>query len=392
MPRCSACRCRGSPRARPRRCAWSIWTRAGRWAVWLRVARRELLLRRAHAARAGARDRGRRRDRLPGAGVRPEPRVSAAAYVLLEDGARFDGEACAADGPAVGEVVFTTGMSGYQECITDPSFHAQLLTFTAPMVGNYGASAAAMESDRAHARGAIMREAVNASEASGAEQGWLDWLRARAACRGSPALTRARSCATCARRARCRGKLPGRHGRGRGARADRRRAVHDRPRPRARGHRVRAGRARGRRQRAAPGRAGHRHQGVDRAQLHLPRGDARAAALHHTGGGGARARRRRHLPRARARRPGGPGPLVQTVRNSSAGRRSSASASATNCSPGPFGGRRSTSPSATAAATIRSRTCGRGGFPSPRRTTASRCAASLVSGSRATSARACSRT
>ena len=55
------------------------------------------------------------------------------AYVLLEDGTRFDGEACAAPGPAVGEVVFTTGMSGYQECVTDPSFHAQLLTFTAPM-------------------------------------------------------------------------------------------------------------------------------------------------------------------------------------------------------------------------------------------------------------------
>ena len=54
------------------------------------------------------------------------------AYVLLEDGTRFDGEACAAPGPAVGEVVFTTGMSGYQECVTDPSFHTQLITFTAP--------------------------------------------------------------------------------------------------------------------------------------------------------------------------------------------------------------------------------------------------------------------
>jgi carbamoyl-phosphate synthase small subunit len=99
------------------------------------------------------------------------------AYVLLEDGTRFDGEACAAPGPAVGEVVFTTGMSGYQECVTDPSFHAQLLTFTAPMVGNYGASAAAMESPVAHARGAIMREAVNATDAPAAEAGWLDWLR-----------------------------------------------------------------------------------------------------------------------------------------------------------------------------------------------------------------------
>ncbi|HTY95912.1 MAG TPA: carbamoyl-phosphate synthase domain-containing protein, partial [Solirubrobacteraceae bacterium] len=42
-------------------------------------------------------------------------------YLLLEDGERFDGELCAADSPALGEVVFTTGMSGYQESMTDPS-------------------------------------------------------------------------------------------------------------------------------------------------------------------------------------------------------------------------------------------------------------------------------
>ena len=47
------------------------------------------------------------------------------AFVLLEDGTRFDGDACGAPGHAVGEVVFTTGMSGYQESMTDPSFHAQ---------------------------------------------------------------------------------------------------------------------------------------------------------------------------------------------------------------------------------------------------------------------------
>ena len=43
-------------------------------------------------------------------------------YVLLEDGARFEGELCGAQAPALGEVVFTTGMSGYQESMTDPSF------------------------------------------------------------------------------------------------------------------------------------------------------------------------------------------------------------------------------------------------------------------------------
>ena len=99
------------------------------------------------------------------------------AYVLLEDGERFDGEAVGADGPVTGEVVFTTGMSGYQESMTDPSFARQLITFTVPHVGNYGVRAAAMESGRIHAAGAIMREAVDTADAPGAEQGWLSWLR-----------------------------------------------------------------------------------------------------------------------------------------------------------------------------------------------------------------------
>jgi carbamoyl-phosphate synthase small subunit len=103
----------------------------------------------------------------------------ATAYVLLEDGTRFDGEACGVSDPArhaVGEVVFTTGMAGYQESMTDPSFAGQLITFTYPHIGNYGASAQAMESERAWARAAIMREACNREDAPTAERGWLDWL------------------------------------------------------------------------------------------------------------------------------------------------------------------------------------------------------------------------
>ncbi|MGP0102784.1 MAG: glutamine-hydrolyzing carbamoyl-phosphate synthase small subunit [Solirubrobacteraceae bacterium] len=100
----------------------------------------------------------------------------ATAYVLLEDGTRFDGEACGADGHAVGEIVFTTGMSGYQESMTDPSFAGQLIAYTYPHIGNYGASSQAMESERAWARAAIMREACNREDAPTAERGWLDWL------------------------------------------------------------------------------------------------------------------------------------------------------------------------------------------------------------------------
>ncbi|WP_354702279.1 Carbamoyl-phosphate synthase small chain [Paraconexibacter sp. AEG42_29] len=98
------------------------------------------------------------------------------AYVLLEDGTRFDGDACGADAHVTGEVVFTTGMSGYQESVTDPSFAGQLLAFSYPHIGNYGISERAMESDRIWARGVIMRAAVNREDAPEAERGWLDWL------------------------------------------------------------------------------------------------------------------------------------------------------------------------------------------------------------------------
>jgi carbamoyl-phosphate synthase small subunit len=112
--------------------------------------------------------------------------MKATAYVLLEDGTRFDGLACGARGQsAVGEIVFTTSMAGYQEAMTDPSYRGQLITFTFPMVGNYGVSALAMESDRIHARGAIMRAAVDRDDAPSAEQGWLSWLEQH----GVPAIT-----------------------------------------------------------------------------------------------------------------------------------------------------------------------------------------------------------
>jgi carbamoyl-phosphate synthase small subunit len=99
-------------------------------------------------------------------------------YVLLEDGTRFDGELCAAAGPITGEVVFNTSMTGYQEAVTDPSYAGQIITFTYPLIGNYGVSEAAMESDRVHARGVIMREGKNSPSRPGAdaEDGWLDWL------------------------------------------------------------------------------------------------------------------------------------------------------------------------------------------------------------------------
>src|SRR3954447_8096751 len=92
-------------------------------------------------------------------------------FLVLEDGAVFHGESVAADGVAFGEAVFTTGMTGYQEVATDPSFAEQIVVFTAPMVGNYGVAPERDEAPRAHIRGALMREARGPA--------WTDWLRER---------------------------------------------------------------------------------------------------------------------------------------------------------------------------------------------------------------------
>ena len=69
-------------------------------------------------------------------------------------------------------------MSGYQEAVTDPSYAGQLLVFTYPQIGNYGVRDDAMESDRIHARAAIMRAAVDRDDSPGAQQGWLSWMKA----------------------------------------------------------------------------------------------------------------------------------------------------------------------------------------------------------------------
>jgi carbamoyl-phosphate synthase small subunit len=107
------------------------------------------------------------------------------AYLLLEDGARFDGESAGAAQAATGEVVFNTSMSGYQEAVSDPSYAGQIIVFTYPLVGNYGVARAHMESDRIHARAVIMREGVDREDAAHAEGGWRTWL---ADC-GVPALS-----------------------------------------------------------------------------------------------------------------------------------------------------------------------------------------------------------
>jgi carbamoyl-phosphate synthase small subunit len=78
--------------------------------------------------------------------------------LLLEDGTALSGKARGAQGCATGEVVFNTGMTGFQEILTDPSYCGQIITMTYPLIGNYGIAPIANESKRPYARGFIVRE------------------------------------------------------------------------------------------------------------------------------------------------------------------------------------------------------------------------------------------
>ena len=80
------------------------------------------------------------------------------AVLALEDGTWFKGVSAGAPGETSGEVVFNTSLSGYQEVLTDPSYAGQIVTMTAPQIGNYGVTANDGESDRVHVAGFVMRD------------------------------------------------------------------------------------------------------------------------------------------------------------------------------------------------------------------------------------------
>src|ERR1044071_2442188 len=82
-----------------------------------------------------------------------------AAILALADGTVLRGSAAGAEGEAHGEVVFNTSMTGYQEVLTDPSYAGQIVTMTAPLIGNYGVAAGDAESPAPRVAGFIMREA-----------------------------------------------------------------------------------------------------------------------------------------------------------------------------------------------------------------------------------------
>ncbi|RLG10879.1 carbamoyl phosphate synthase small subunit [Candidatus Pacearchaeota archaeon] len=98
------------------------------------------------------------------------------ALVMLEDGTYFWGYSFTGRGETFGEVVFNTGMTGYQEILTDPSYYGQIVTMTYPLIGNYGINKEDMESDKIYVAGFIVKEYQSFYSNWRAEKSLGSWL------------------------------------------------------------------------------------------------------------------------------------------------------------------------------------------------------------------------
>ena len=100
------------------------------------------------------------------------------ALLVLEDGTIFSGTAIGAEGSTLGEVVFNTSMTGYQELLTDPAYAQQILTLTYPHIGNTGTNAEDEESSRIHAQGLVIRDLPLLASNFRSQQSLSDYLKA----------------------------------------------------------------------------------------------------------------------------------------------------------------------------------------------------------------------
>ena len=211
----------------------ALWDLRERYTVGegdLLLAQQQLRVSRPRGAGALPADAGRRAHRTHG---RRASGVMSEIGLYLADETFWPGVSVGAPGAAVGEAVFTTAMTGYQEALTDPSFARQILTFTAPMIGNYGVEEAASESRRVQPTALICHEARN--YAPNGRTGLLDWLRGEGSRRALRARhARARAPPARSRRDARRGLRRGREPY-RSARAAGERAAHGRPPARGRG-------------------------------------------------------------------------------------------------------------------------------------------------------------
>ena len=98
------------------------------------------------------------------------------AVLALQDGTVFHGTSIGADGQTIGEVVFNTAMTGYQEILTDPSYCRQIVTLTYPHIGNTGTNGEDMESDKVHASGLIVRDSSLVTSNWRSERSFRDFL------------------------------------------------------------------------------------------------------------------------------------------------------------------------------------------------------------------------
>ncbi|MGI9221492.1 MAG: carbamoyl-phosphate synthase domain-containing protein, partial [Woeseiaceae bacterium] len=99
------------------------------------------------------------------------------AVLALQDGTIFRGSSVGADGKTIGEVVFNTAMTGYQEILTDPSYCRQIVTLTYPHIGNTGTNSEDMESARTHASGLIIRDSSLVNSSWRSERPFGDFLK-----------------------------------------------------------------------------------------------------------------------------------------------------------------------------------------------------------------------
>jgi len=102
--------------------------------------------------------------------------LSTPAVLALQDGTVFEGTSVGADGQTIGEVVFNTAMTGYQEILTDPSYCRQIVTLTYPHIGNTGTNAEDMESSRVHASGLIIRDSSIVTSSWRSERTFSEFL------------------------------------------------------------------------------------------------------------------------------------------------------------------------------------------------------------------------
>ncbi len=99
------------------------------------------------------------------------------AVLALQDGTIFRGTSIGADGKTIGEVVFNTAMTGYQEILTDPSYCRQIVTLTYPHIGNTGTNSDDMESASTHASGLVIRDSSMVNSNWRSERSFGDFLR-----------------------------------------------------------------------------------------------------------------------------------------------------------------------------------------------------------------------